>query len=280
MGINVLGNLIKQCDDTVVLGYRDPSFTVLFGHYLYFVYRSLLAVTVKKRGTKRTFSDVLVSPLPGSVIKGCATRLSVPTEQVPVPSVRSLDNVRCFEQGEIFINKGKVLGKGVFGKSYFGSVGRQSACAKALRKGPQFEASFTNEVYILSQCCHPNIPLLFGIMTTSAGYKCLLMSFHGIDGVSYSVHSLLTKEKEYLTAAAWKKVIVGIAKGLRYLHSHDKGAILHNDLKNDNVVVDKSFECVEPCIVDFGKACFQQNTKLYNLSIYPTRRYIESVIPK
>lgn len=104
-------------------------------------------------------------------------------------------------------------------------------------------------------------------MTTCAGYKCLLMSFHGISGVSYSVHSLLAKEADHqLVTVAWKKVIVGSAKGLQYLHSHDKGPILHNDLKSDNIVVGNSFDCVEPCIVDFGKACFLQNAKLYHLS--------------
>ena len=79
------------------------------------------------------------------------------------------------------------------------------------------------------------------------------MSFHGINGVSYSVHFLLTNEKEQMTTAAWKKVIAGTAKGLQYLHSHEKGAILHNDLKNDNIVVGNSFDRAEPCIVDFGK---------------------------
>ena len=224
-------------------------------------------MTAKTRGTKRNISDVLTSSQTSSVSKCGATRPSVPYQQVS--SIRALTGVREFSQGDILVDKSKVLGKGVFGKCYFGSVGPQSACIKIVRKGPQFEASFTNEVYVLSQCCHPNIPLLFGIMTTSAGYQCLLMSFHGIDGVSYSIHSLLTKKKEHSLMTLvinWKKVVVGIAKGLKYLHSHRKGAILHNDLKNDNVVVDKSFDAVEPRIVDFGKACFEQNAKFYHLS--------------
>ena len=155
------------------------------------------------------------------------------------------------------MDKTKVLGQGVFGKCFMGSVGPLNACVKVLRKGLQFDATFANEANILSQCCNSYIPLLFGIMTTMAGYKCLLMSFHGIDGVSYSVHSLIMKERERLTAAAWKKVIVGIAQGLLYLHSH---------WKHDNIVVGKSFEFVEPCIIDFGKACFLNDAKLYKLS--------------
>ena len=246
---------------------------VLFSYVIYawciFTCRSLLTITVKKRGTKRNISDVLASSLSGSGSKVCATRPSVPCEQVHVNSIRDLSTVRRFNQEDVFIDKGKVLGKGVFGKCYLGSVGPQSACIKVLRKGPDFEASFTNEAYILSQCCHPNIPLLFGIMTTSGGYNCLLLSFHGIDGVSYSLHALLNKEKErsFMSfGVEWKKVVLGIAKGLKYLHNHQKEAILHNDLKNDNVVVDKTFDAIEPRIIDFGKACFETNARLYHLS--------------
>ena len=222
----------------------------------------LLEAAVRTSAAKVVPVEVLVSSLPGS-IKGSATRLSVPAEQVALPS---LHNVRHFHHAEVCIDKTKVLGQGVFGKCFLGSVGPLSACVKVIRKGSLFDASFANEAHMLSQCCNVYIPLLFGVMTTTAGYKCLLMSFRGIDGVSYSVHSLITKETERLTAAAWKKVIVGIAKGLLYLHSHRQGAILHNDLKNDNVVVGKSFEFVEPYIIDFGNACFQEDAKLYKLS--------------
>ena len=44
-----------------------------------------------------------------------------------------------------------------------------------------------------------------------------------------------------MTASAWKKVIVGMAKGLLYLHTHRQGASLYNGFKNDNVV-GKSFQ--------------------------------------
>ena len=95
------------------------------------------------------------------------------------------------------------------------------------------------------------------------------MSFHGIDGVSFSVYALLTKKKEHIlmTIRNWKRVVVGIIKGIKYLHNHQKGTILHNDLKCDNVVVDNSNGEITPCIIDFGKACLESNSKLYHLSI-------------
>ena len=225
-------------------------------------------MTTSVKVTKQAQIDVLVSSLPGL---SSATRPSVRTTEVP-KSLKALDNVRCFRQGEVFIDKTKILGKGVFGKCYLGAIGRlgpQRVCVKVLRKGPEYESSFVGEVQVMSQCCHPNVPLLFGI-TTIAGYKCLLMSFHGISGVSYSVHYFLTKEKHHLTSTEWKNIILGIVDGLRYLHDKE---ILHNDLKNDNVVVDKSFDSIQPCIVDFGKACLQQSARLYKLTPFEKETY-------
>lgn len=80
-------------------------------------------------------------------------------------------------------------------------------------------------------------------MTTVCGYNCLVFSFHGNEvKVSSTVHSLLydvpDKELETMICYDWKKVLVGIAKGFEYFHGHTKGSILHNDFKDDNVVID------------------------------------------
>ena len=123
------------------------------------------------------------------------------------------------------------LEKAVFRKCFSAYVGSQNACAKVIRKGSSFGASFAVEAHILSHCCHRNIPLLFGVMTSNAGYKCLLMSFHNVSGISYSVHYVITKNSGLLTSTAWKNVVVGIVRGLLYLHTHKNGPILHNDIK-------------------------------------------------
>ena len=148
---------------------------------------------------------------------------------------------------------------------FFGRVGPQEVCVKVLRKSPQHEALFINEAEILSHCCHPNVCLLLGITTTNASYKCLLLSFHHIDGVSYCVDVLLHESNESFFIN-WKEVLLHIARGLEYLYFHKKGAIIHNDLKNDNIILEKSRDAIQPCIIDFGKSCFEENSKLYNLT--------------
>lgn len=155
-----------------------------------------------------------------------------------------------------------------------GAIGPQKACIKVIRKDPLYKLSFTTEAFMLSHCCHPNIPLLFGIFSTSSGYDCLIMSIHTLNGASYNIQSLLdAKSKEIIKDISWSKVLLGIVKGLEYLHSHCKGSILHNDLKCDNVVVENSCGFVEPIIVDFGKACFECNAKHYHLSKSGNDRY-------
>ena len=100
------------------------------------------------------------------------------------------------------------------------------------------------------------------------------MNFHGIDGNSYTIHSVLNEEcHATLKCLCWKNVLLGIARGLMYLHNHRNGVILHNDIKSDNIVLDKSGHIIEIRIIDFGKACFKKNTRLYHLSSVEQERY-------
>ena len=196
----------------------------------------------------------------------CATRPSVSSN----PPRSALGNIRQFLKEEIFINKQCVLGKGVFGKCFLGAIGPQQACIKIMRKGKEFEASFHKEANILPCCCHPNIALLFGICQNSV-YKMLLISFHGIHGHSYSIHSPLCEKKHDsplldMTSYQWKELIIGVAEGPKYLHGHDNEAILHNDIKEDIVVLEITSTKMKSVIIDFGKACFERCARKYALS--------------
>ena len=51
----------------------------------------------------------------------------------------------------------------------------------------------------------------------------------------------------------WLRILRGIIKALSHVHSKH---ILHNDLKSNNVVLEKHGKDFNPVIIDFGKACF------------------------
>ena len=55
------------------------------------------------------------------------------------------------------------LGKGVFGKWYLVQIGPVSACLKVFRSERKYLNTFYNEVQILMQLNHNNIPWLYGV---------------------------------------------------------------------------------------------------------------------
>lgn len=94
----------------------------------------------------------------------------------------------------------------------------------------------------------------------------LILSFHGFDTRSYSLHSILWSTKEHklqVSDLQWKSVLVGLISAIDHLHHHN---ILHNDIKEDNVVVDVQKGNVKAIVIHFGKACQKNNGRKYSLS--------------
>ncbi|XP_059594497.1 LRR receptor kinase SERK2 isoform X7 [Vitis vinifera] len=145
-----------------------------------------------------------------------------------------------------------VLGKGGFGKVYKGVLRDNTKVAvKRLTdyESPGGDAAFQREVEMISVAVHRNLLRLIGFCTTPTE-RILVYPFMQ----NLSVASRLREVKPGEPVLDWptrKRVALGTARGLEYLHEHCNPKIIHRDVKAANVLLDEDFEAV---VGDFGLA--------------------------
>ena len=175
--------------------------------------------------------------------------------------------------------KSSMLGQGRFGKCVLGNLGPLNVCVKICKPEKIYEAYFNREAQMLLQCCHPNLPMLYGVCID--GQNFIIMSFHGLDKeTSLSLHDAVCPRKCHLVPVPefsmqqWKTLICGVISAVHYLHEQK---ILHNDIKGDNIVIDKGEFDVRSVLIDLGKACYIHEAKKYSLSTDEKKKvYIRS----
>ncbi|KAK1441284.1 hypothetical protein QVD17_07130 [Tagetes erecta] len=145
-----------------------------------------------------------------------------------------------------------VLGQGGFGKVYKGVLGDNTKIAvKRLTdyESPGGDAAFQREVEMISVAVHRNLLRLIGFCTTPTERLLVYPYMHNLS-VAYRLRELKTGEA-VLDWATRKRVALGTARGLEYLHEHCNPKIIHRDVKAANVLLDEDFEAV---VGDFGLA--------------------------
>ncbi|KAL6607017.1 hypothetical protein ACP70R_042670 [Stipagrostis hirtigluma subsp. patula] len=165
----------------------------------------------------------------------------------------SLGNVKRFQFRELqaatdnFSSK-NILGKGGFGNVYRGQLPDGTLVAvKRLKDGNAAggEAQFQTEVEMISLALHRNLLRLYGFCMTAT--ERLLVYPYMSNG---SVASRL-KGKPPLDWITRKRIALGAARGLLYLHEQCDPKIIHRDVKAANVLLD---DCCEAIVGDFGLA--------------------------
>ncbi|KAF7839940.1 putative LRR receptor-like serine/threonine-protein kinase [Senna tora] len=145
-----------------------------------------------------------------------------------------------------------VLGQGGFGKVYKGILADNTKVAvKRLTdfESPGGDAAFQREVEMISVAVHRNLLRLIGFCTTPTE-RLLVYPFMQNLSVAYRLRELKPGES-VLDWPARKRVALGTARGLEYLHEHCNPKIIHRDVKAANVLLDEDFEAV---VGDFGLA--------------------------
>ncbi|GJR23729.1 cold-responsive protein kinase 1-like protein [Tanacetum coccineum] len=156
-------------------------------------------------------------------------------------------------------HESNLLGKGGFGPVYLGKLddGQLVAVKKlALDKSQQGEAEFLAEVRMITSIQHKNLVRLLGCC--SEGPQRLLvyeyMKNRSLDLIIYG------KSDQYLDWNTRFQIILGIARGLQYLHEDSHIRIVHRDIKASNILLDDKFQ---PRIGDFGLARFFPEDQAY-----------------
>ncbi|XP_048232995.1 protein NSP-INTERACTING KINASE 3 isoform X2 [Ricinus communis] len=149
-------------------------------------------------------------------------------------------------------NSKNILGRGGFGIVYRGCLTDGTVVAvKRLKdyNAAGGEIQFQTEVETISLAVHKNLLRLSGFCTTEN--ERLLVYPYMPNG---SVASRLRDHIHGRPALDWarrKKIALGTARGLLYLHEQCDPKIIHRDVKAANILLDEDFEAV---VGDFGLA--------------------------
>ncbi|KAK1401913.1 Cysteine-rich RLK (RECEPTOR-like protein kinase) 42 [Heracleum sosnowskyi] len=146
-------------------------------------------------------------------------------------------------------SKDSKIGEGGFGDVYKGLTknGEVVAVKKLSLAARKAKADFESEVKLISNVNHRNIIRLLGY--AFRGPELLLVLEYMVNG-SLDKH-LYGEKRGFLS---WKQrvaLILGIARGLAYLHEQSHLRIVHRDIKSSNILLDSEFQ---PKIADFGLA--------------------------
>ncbi|KAJ9182795.1 hypothetical protein P3X46_006748 [Hevea brasiliensis] len=142
-----------------------------------------------------------------------------------------------------------IIGEGGFGPVYKGNLSTEEVAVKRLSKNSgQGVEQFKNEVDLIAKLQHRNLIGLLGCCIQEQE-RILIYEYMPNKSLDYFIFdhqrsALLRWQKRY-------DIVLGIARGLLYLHQDSKFQIIHLDLKASNILLDRD---LNPKISDFGLA--------------------------
>ncbi|KAL0535158.1 hypothetical protein IC582_029482 [Cucumis melo] len=164
------------------------------------------------------------------------------------------------------------IGQGGFGAVYKGTLvnGQEIAVKRLSQNSMQGGSEFKNEVQLVAKLQHRNLVRLLGF--------CLyederILVFEFLENSSLDKFLFDPLKGQDLDWGMRYKIILGIVRGLVYLHEDSQIKVIHRDLKAANILLDAE---MNPKISDFGMAkLFQDDETRRNTNkIVGTRGYM------
>ncbi|KAI6689611.1 hypothetical protein NL676_026439 [Syzygium grande] len=177
--------------------------------------------------------------------------------EVEDPELHGLDlqighfTLRQIKAATSNFNSVNKIGEGGFGPVYKGTLldGTIIAVKQLSSKSKQGNREFLNEIGMISALQHPNLVKLYGCCIEG---NQLLLVYEYMENNSLA-RALFGRDEQKIELdwATRKKICLGIARGLAYLHEESRLKIVHRDIKPTNVLLDKELNAK---ISDFGLA--------------------------
>lgn len=159
--------------------------------------------------------------------------------------------LRELEVATNYLADENVIGEGGYGIVYSGVLGDNTKVAvkNLLNNKGQAEKEFKVEVEAIGRVRHKNLVRLLGYCVEGA-YRMLVYEYVDNGNLDQWLHGDVG-EVSPLTWDSRMNIILGIAKGLAYLHEGLEPKVVHRDIKSSNILLDRHWY---PKVSDFGLA--------------------------
>ncbi|PON65726.1 Serine/threonine protein kinase [Parasponia andersonii] len=153
-------------------------------------------------------------------------------------------------------SRDSIIGRGGYGNVYKGVLldGTEVALKRFKNCSASGDANFAHEVEVIASVRHVNLVALRGYCIASTpyeGHQRIIVCDLVKNGSLYD--HLFGSPYNKLSWPLRQNIALGTARGLAYLHYGAQPAIIHRDIKANNILLDEMFEAK---VADFGLAKF------------------------